>query len=349
MSFGSVPNRLSFREGLTQSQEVEMREITAEELEQRADEFDAAIAATPQIDHFCSSSFWILPAWRAFLPAHQLWARECEQGFIALGVGTDHSLGTYLHPLEASWALACPFAGADVGGLVTHFIEQARGEMPAWNILFLSGIVPDSLHFDHLILGFRRHYSLGLGPSSVRRVASLSEGIDGFMSRRSSKFRANLRRVQRRADNQGIKLEYHRHIEPDTLSIALLDRALDLERLSWKGEADTGIIDGPMKAFYRDMLPRLARRDALRFLFVTLDGVDIAYCFGGVFNNTFRGLQMSYHDDFRDVSPGSLAQLAMIENLCEEGVQHYDLGTDMEYKERWAEEKRETVAVVVRR
>ncbi|RAL22295.1 hypothetical protein DL240_10610 [Lujinxingia litoralis] len=326
-----------------------MREITAEELEQRADDFDAAIAATPQIDHFCSSSFWILPAWRAFLPGHQLWARESEEGFVALGVGTDHSLGTYLHPLEASWALACPFAGADASGLISRFIEQARGQMPAWNILFLSGIVPDSIHFDHLILGFRRHYSLGLGPSSVRRVASLQGGLDGFMERRSSKFRANLRRIQRRANEQRLQIEYHHTIEPAHQANQLLERALHLERLSWKGQADTGIIDGPMKVFYRDMLPRLARRNALRFLFITLDGVDIAYCFGGIFNGTFRGLQMSYHHDYRDTSPGSLAQYAMIEHLCQEAVQSYDLGTDMEYKERWAEEKRETVAVVVRR
>ncbi|MFU8806973.1 MAG: GNAT family N-acetyltransferase, partial [Bradymonadaceae bacterium] len=69
----------------------------------------------------------------------------------------------------------------------------------------------------------------------------------------------------------------------------------------------------------------------------------------GIFQDTFRGLQMSYHDDYRDHSPGSLAQLALIENLCEEGIRSYDLGSDMEYKRQWAEEGLGTVALIVRK
>lgn len=325
-----------------------MHKLTIENLESRSEAFDAAVRQTPHIDRFCSSTFWILPAWRAFLPDHQLWAQECEHGFIALGIGTDRSLGTYVHPLEASWALACPFIGENPEPLVKNFIEMSRSSDISWDILFLSGISPDSAHFHELIRGFRGHYSLGLGPSSVRRVASLEDGVDGFLGRRSSKFRANLRRSKRRAKKAGINVEYIDKIDPEDAA-ALLDRALQVEYNSWKADADTGIIDGPMKTFYRDMLPRLTKYDALRFLFLTLDDVDIAYCFGGIFDNGFRGLQMSFHDDYRSHSPGSLAQLMMIENLCEEGIQSYDLGSDMEYKQDWAEISMETLAVIVRR
>lgn len=326
-----------------------MRELTEQEVERRSEEFDEAVRHTADIDQFCSSTMWILPAWRAFLPEHRLWAHESEHGFIVLGIGKDHSLGTYVHPLEASWALACPFVGEDAAGLTRDFITMSRATELEWNILFLSGISPDSTHFHELIRGFRGHYSLGLGPSSVRRVAGLDEGIDGFLSRRSSKFRHNLRRLRRRALDAGIESEYFVHIDDEDEAQRLLKRALDIEHRSWKAEADTGIIDGPMKAFYRDMLPRLARRGALRFLFLTLDGQDIAYCFGGLFNGGFRGLQMSYDDEYRKHSPGSLAQLLMIENLCDEGVQTYDLGSDMEYKRDWAEDRMETMAVIVRR
>jgi hypothetical protein len=325
-----------------------MRELTMQCLEARQRAFDEAVQCTPDIDRFCSSSYWVLPAWSAFLPEHRLWARETEFGFILLGIGTDHSLGTYVHPLEASWALASPFVGRDVAALTRQFVSLSRDPTLNWDILFLSGISPDSLQFHELIRGFRGHYSLGLGPSSVRRIASLDGGVEGFLSRRSSRFRHNLRRARRRAEETGIQAEMHRTVTADE-ALALLDRALDVEHRSWKADADTGIIDGPMKVFYRNMLPRLARQDALRFLFLTLDGKDIAYCFGGVFDDTFRGLQMSFDDDYRSHSPGSLAQLLMIEALTTEGLASYDLGSDMEYKRDWAEESMETLAVIVRR
>lgn len=327
-----------------------MLPLNSHDLEQRAPQLDALVKQTPDIDHFCSSSFWILPAWRAFLPDHRLWAMETNSGVIALGIGADRSLGTYVHPLEASWALACPFLGADAAGLTRDFVRISRQTTVDWDILFLSGIRPDSAHFHELIRGFRGHYSLGLGPSSVRRVASLHDGVDGFLGHRSAKFRQNLRRSHRRALDAGIKAEYIAQTQdPAHQANQLLDRALEIEHRSWKADADTGIIDGPMKAFYRDMLPRLADRGALRFLFLTLDGVDIAYCFGGVFADTFRGLQMSFDDAYRKHSPGSLAQFIMIKHLCDEGVLRYDLGSDMKYKRDWAEEKMETLAVIVRK
>jgi hypothetical protein len=326
-----------------------MKPLTQQELERRAEEFDRAVCDTPDIDHFCSSTLWILPAWRAFLPDHKLWAHESEHGFVALGVGSDRSLGSYVHPLEASWALASPFVGPSPANLARSFVELCQNTSLEWDILFLSGINPESATFHELIRGFRGHYSLGLGPSSTRRVASLQGGVDGFLGRRSSKFRANLRRSRRRGRKTGIESEYFRQITSEKDALDLLDRALAVEHQSWKADANTGIIDGPMKTFYRDMLPRLAKRNALRFLFLTLDGKDIAYCFGAVFNSTFRGLQMSYDDEFRQHSPGSLSQLNMIEELCAEGVTSYDLGSDMDYKRRWAEEGTETLAVIVRK
>lgn len=325
-----------------------MRELTMKSLESRQQAFDEAVRRTPDIDRFCSSSFWVLPAWKAFLPDHKLWARETDHGFILLGVGTDHSLGTYVHPLEASWALASPFAGADVTALTREFVTLTQTSTLSWDILFLSGISPDSRQFHELIRGFRGHFSLGLGPSSVRRIASLEGGVDAYLSRRSSKFRHNLRRTRRRGNDAGITPQFFDATSPEE-SLKLLDRALAVEARSWKADADTGILDGPMTTFYRDMLPRLARRDALRFLFLTLDGVDIAYCFGGVFDDTFRGLQMSFADEYRSHSPGSLAQLIMIEELTGEGLLSYDLGSDMEYKRDWAEQNMETLAVIVRR
>jgi CelD/BcsL family acetyltransferase involved in cellulose biosynthesis len=64
---------------------------------------------------------------------------------------------------------------------------------------------------------------------------------------------------------------------------------------------------------------------------------DVGYVLGAVFAGEYRGLQFSYDDSLRRFGIGSLLQLAQIEALCEEGVARYDLGTEMDYKRRWAE------------
>lgn len=322
---------------------------TPEQFLERSDAFDAAVALTADIDQFCSSSAWIFPAHRAFLPEHPLWIQESEYGFAALARGEDPNLGVYLHPLEASWALASPLVGRNAVQLTRQFVETCRYHDTSWNLLFLSGISPQSVQFRELVRGFRRDFSMGLGTSSVRRVTSLEQGVDGFLARRSPKFRANLRRVRRRAESTGIGYDYRSQWTSAQQALAWFERALIIEARSWKGKTDTGIIDGPMKVFYQAMLPMLAERQSLRFLFVTLEGRDIAYCFGANFNGQFRGLQMSYDDAFAEHSPGSLAQLEMIVRLCEENILSYDLGSDMAYKQNWAEEGLETVALVIRR
>ena len=66
-----------------------------------------------------------------------------------------------------------------------------------------------------------------------------------------------------------------------------------------------------------------------------------------MWNDEYRGLQFSYDDEWSALSLGSLCQYHQIAGLCREGVARYDLGTDMEYKRRWAEEQFETTLLVV--
>jgi CelD/BcsL family acetyltransferase involved in cellulose biosynthesis len=96
------------------------------------------------------------------------------------------------------------------------------------------------------------------------------------------------------------------------------------------------------------MIPMLAEDEALRVSYVTLDGVDIAYCFGGVLGDLYRGLQLSYHDDYGDLSPGNLAQWVMLEGLADEGIATYDMGQSMDYKERWSDREETSVALIIR-
>jgi CelD/BcsL family acetyltransferase involved in cellulose biosynthesis len=74
---------------------------------------------------------------------------------------------------------------------------------------------------------------------------------------------------------------------------------------------------------------------------------DVGYILGAVFEGEYRGLQFSYDDGCADLGIGGLLQVRQIVELCAEGVARYDLGTEMDYKRRWAEEVMETEMLVL--
>lgn len=323
-----------------------MESLTIYQLRSRADEHYRAVAATAGIDGFCSSLDWLLPAHEAFIPDHPLHLRASDHGFVTLARGFNPRIGRYLQPLEASWCLASPFVGTDVEAVVEEFADECEQRLVDWDLLYLSGIPPESALFRRIVRAFGLRHRIGLGHRTNRYIASLDGGLDGYLGRRTSKFRANLRRSERLAAQSGVTYELLADVDEQRCA-QVYDRILAVEERSWKGKSGTGILDGGMNVFYRIMLPRLARRGALRVLFARQDGRDVAFVFGGIFEGTYRGLQLSFDQEFERLSLGNLAQLEMIRGLSDEGIAWYDLGSELDYKTRWAEERLETVTLWV--
>ncbi len=291
---------------------------------------------TDGIDHFCSSLDWILPAHAAFIADQRMHLLKGEHGYVMLASGFSPQVGRYLQPLEAVWRLASPFVGSDIEGLVAEFNDHLRNSnFVDWNLLCLSGIPVESRLSEVIVETFRSQYRIGLGDDMRRFIADISGGSAVWLANRSAKFRANIRRVLKRASEASLEVEYLRPTEKDVDE--LYQRILSIEAKSWKGMSDTGILDGAMKKFYEKMLPRLARRDGARVIIVKKDTKDIAFVFGGILGNTYRGLQMSYDNDFRKFSLGNLVQFKMIDWLSREGIENYDLGSELEYKTRWSD------------
>lgn len=325
--------------------------LTLEEFEKDASAFDATMAQTPEVDLFCSSTPWVLSAHEAFTQQFETWITRYDAGYVALVKSWHERLGRFRQPLEASWCLASPFASSNPRALVEQFSVTCERESDEWDLLFLSGLVRNQQFYNALIDCFGGRYFIGVGPPVSRFVASLDGGYEAFLSRRSSKFRANLRRTWRKGEEEGVTYEYLRAFDPEQGNASwreVYERILAIERRSWKGKSGTGIIDDPMREFYRRMLPRLAAKGQLRVLFVKQAAEDIAFVFGGLTARSYRGLQLSYDEDFKAFSPGNLAQIAIIQELCAEGIEAYDLGSELEYKSNWAEERFETVSLVIR-
>lgn len=323
---------------------VGARRLTFDELSAASADFNDWVARSPDIDHFCSCADWLLPAQSALTPEAEPFILETDDGYVAMMAFDVPSLGRTLTPLEHAWGLASPLVGPEPARLVGHLYRAVISGAIEWDALWLSGLKEEAEAFYAVVQTFYPRFAVGVGPSTLRRAASLADGPEAFLAARSAKFRGNLRRAVRRAE--GLRYTGLSVFSEDEVEQAF-NRIIDIEGRSWKGMAGQGMDGPPSCHFYRDMLQRLAARGGLRVGFLTDGGEDVAYIFGGIFDQTYRGLQFSFDDAYRALSLGNVIQWHMICQLADEGVTRYDLGTDMPYKEKWGEADLKTNSLVV--
>jgi CelD/BcsL family acetyltransferase involved in cellulose biosynthesis len=321
--------------------------LSLAELDAEAEAFDAAVLATPGIDRFCSSSAWVVSAAEALMPARHAFVHRAASsaGYLAAALSQHPSGLVCVEPLELAWGLAAPLVGADPGALADATADLLAAT-PAWRIALFAGIVAASPLAVALDAALPARWERRIGQPTRRHVASLAGGVDGFLARRSRELRKALRKAERRAAEHGIAVTA---VDARTAgeATALFDRILAIEAASWKARDGVGLSDASFAEFYRRMALRLAPRGRLRAMVARAGDRDVAYVLGAVFGGEYRGLQFSYADDLAELSLGSLCQLRQIEALCAEGITAYDLGTDMDYKRRWAETQIDTELVVV--
>jgi CelD/BcsL family acetyltransferase involved in cellulose biosynthesis len=318
-----------------------MRALDLDELDQAAPDYDGWVAACADVDRFCTSSHWVIPAARGLMPSRKPWIRRGEQGFLAFMRVAREDGSEWLEPLEAMWGLACPVVG-EPAALARELAAALTDEARVVAVM-LCGMGQRTHRFLEVARALEPTCRLALGPPTRRYVADLRGGPDDFLARRSPAFRRSLRKAARRAAREGVE------IVPMTVDAAnageAFERLLAVDTASWKGRLGVGIADG-MVGFYRHMLPRLAACGAARLMFARRDGRDLAYIFGGVLGNTYRGLQFGFVAGQEELSLGNVCQLHQIEALCREGVAFYDLGSEVEYKRRWGELSHETVMLI---
>ncbi len=300
-----------------------MKRLTVEEFEKDAAAYDAAVRASEGIDRFCSSNEWVLAARAAFAPEAPSFLARGARGYAAF-VRRD----SMLMGLDTEWGFACPL----VGDVVGEFAAAVESE--PWRVILLPGIALGS-DLMRAVVGSFQHCELWLGPTLRRWVASLEGGLDGYLARRGSKLRSNLRRAARRARDEGIAFE----------AKGTLERAVAVERRSWKGAVATGLLVPEMRAFYGGLVARLGPN--ARMVFARKGGEDVGYILGGVRDGCYRGFQFSYDARFAHVSLGALLQAEQIAALAAEGVVSYDMGMDLPYKHRWADGPQDTVTIAV--
>jgi CelD/BcsL family acetyltransferase involved in cellulose biosynthesis len=322
--------------------------LTLADLAAAWSDVEAMVDRTPEADRWCSGPDWILPAHDAFAPGSEpLLVREGEAlACLARYEGPDGMV--VIGGLEPLWGFACPLLGPDpatTAALVRRLLAADRD----WDVAALGGLPPDRALLRAVGAQLIPLGRVGLAEGIVRQVAHLDAdgdgegGLEGFWSRRSARFRRNLRRAHRAAADAGLVV-VDASDEP-----GLLARLQRIEAGSWKGMAGDGLASPTMAAFYRHQLERLRARQRVRALVATRDGADVGFIVGGRRGNAYRGLQLSYTESVRDLSVGHLLQAHEVQRLAAEGVRTYDLGMDLPYKRSWADRAVPSVTLVVHR
>jgi Acetyltransferase (GNAT) domain len=326
-----------------------MERLDAAAFEAVALAFDDDVARSPHIDTSCSATPWGLAASDAFSPGRDIVAWRGDHGWAVFARRRGRGRLSLLEPLEMVWGLGSPLVPiGDPEALANEWAQSVARDYPA-DVLIVTGLgdalaaaVTRALDKRYIVDGDQV-------PEAGRWIASLDGGRAGFLSRRSSRFRAHLGQATRKAARAGMTWE--RVEARDAAGVRrLLETMLDVESRSWKGGEGSGLLSPEMSDFYGLMLPRLARRSAIRALVGKHEGGNIAFIVGSVAPSPrgllYRGLQFSFDDAYRPLALGNVAQLEMVGLLAAEGVCLYDLGSEVDYKQRWGEERLSTVTLV---
>ena len=323
-----------------------MERISLAAFERERKGYDDLVGKTAGIDRFCSASDWVLAAHAAWAGHSQPRILRGEHGYAVFLDHVDAEGVCVLLSFDTMWGFTCPLVGPDPEALAEEFAAQLELDAGTWQIALLTGLDRGSELFYRVSRRLAGTHVLRLGAPLRRWLASLDGGLDGFLERRTPKFRESLRRSLRMVEAAGIEMVSERVTGAARVE-EIFRRVLEVEERSWKGPAETGLLLDELRDFYREVAARWARRGELRALFALRDGEDAGYVLGGTLGRTYRGFQFSFDHRYRQLSLGNVMQYAQIRELCEEGYETYDLGIDMPYKRRWAESTFDTVTLAV--
>ena len=252
--------------------------------------------------------------------------------------------GWYLSPLESHSQFGTPLLGPDSGELLIEALTELCGGSEICRMLIdVPGVCPESQLFRDLDTRTDIISILALDASAA---ASLEGGVDGWLARRSANFRKKLRQARQQAKNEGVVFERAQPMGADAAT-ALYERMLDVERRSWKGRLQGGLLE--FMEFYRDLLVFHARRGSATVVVAVKEDLDIGFCFGAQSHGVYRGQQTSYDSEFGHLSLGAQMHAETAEWLSDLGtqIQHFGPLQHMTpYKRNFCEIEIESVAAI---
>lgn len=300
----------------------------------------------PQWRHLAQqrgTHFLHFPAWYqarlAVMPEpDRLWFVSVCQGAELKGVIPLEQIAVAKGPLKIS---AVTLAYANEMGLCDLFLpEPELLSLPAlMHAVRDAGIRFRFFKFDcisdsSMAAGWLRSTALPTKASHVTKYLDLSAGRDQFYGGYSSKFKRNMRRKLKKANEMG-EVQVERYYNQSALEA--FDTFLQLENSGWKGREGTSIAQQPDKLqYYRTLAQGYSDDGVLSVNVLTIGGTPVAAQIGILIRGVLNLLKIAYDEGYSEVSPGYL----LIDNLITEpDDDHYiskiSFVTGVDWIDRW--------------
>jgi CelD/BcsL family acetyltransferase involved in cellulose biosynthesis len=301
---------------------------------------------------FFHSLEWLEVYWRHFGEGQKLRVLIIQSdgetiGIVPLTVRTEKSkvgsLRTLTYPL-ADWGTFFGPLGPDVRGTLQVAMQYIRRTTRDWDVIALRWVNND--HRDHR----RTEMSMKAAGFQAHRVAmkgvgmiDLREGWDTYWSSRTSKWRNNVRRNERRANECG-KISFVRH-RPEGSAFGdddprwdLYDAIVEIAASSWQHNSTNGttVSSEEIRAYLRDAHQVAAKAGALDMSLLLVDDQPIAFTYNYHYAGCVQGLRMGTDAERAFEGAGTVLMRHMLEDGAERGDQIYDTGAgSLECKMRW--------------
>lgn len=235
---------------------------------------------------------------------------------------------------ELTPPLAARLAGALLGALAAGEADVARvgGLDPASEFCRLLRRLPGALCRDRLAAP-TPHWEITLPPT-----------YDAYLARLKPKLRSELRRVERKFENE-VEGAACRLFQREDEVAQLCADAEAVARLTYQRGIGAGFIDD---AEHRRRLALAAARGWLRAWVIYAGGVPCAFEMGTLYQGTFFLDYTGYDPAWRRYEVGTLVFLKMIAELCRGGVATVDCGLgDAAYKHTFADRCHPELSVMI--
>lgn len=147
----------------------------------------------------------------------------------------------------------------------------------------------------------------------------IGNGWDKFLQDQPRRLRKDTRKCIAKAQTAGLSLDItSQSSEKDNI---IVERILDLSRLSWKAQSKTDIGHSPKEnLFFRELFKGFSRSEQATFFCLEIDGKDAASLVALRSNNCVYGVLSDFNEEMSEYAPGKLILLLMIEYFSAKGV-----------------------------
>ena len=167
------------------------------------------------------------------------------------------------------------------------------------------------------------------------KYIEFAEGADKFWAGYSSKFRKNLQKKLRKAEQAGALRLVCTTAEPALP--AAFETFLQIEDSGWKGEQGTSIRRQPAKlAYFEALMQQFGQTGQVQINILYLDDIAIAAQFGLRIGNRLYLLKIGFSERHAAISPGYLILYRLVESLAASGtICAISFVTGVDWIDRW--------------